>query len=217
MVDKYLLEEPTILSRILRKLKLIGIVISVFFVIVSLLAMAIISSGKDLNKEAKEYFFERSPDLITVFTGDTGRIKFALDLSKQLKQDSIFITGVYSKNTVKSILKLNGVSEDEGTDHIRLDYSAQNTFENVLFTLRYLYQDKGVKKVLITSHDYHLPRIKMIVESMNTTKFDFYYMGLESDFKSIRGLKLLYKEVFKTFRTYAFLLFLDTDIEKQDS
>jgi len=164
--------------------------------------------SQDENKITKNTLFNRPPDIIVVFTGHKGRIPYAVKMAKDFKQPNIFITGVYSKNTVQSLLKEIKLGDDLDPNLLEIDYLARNTVENVLSTLRYLREHKNTaKKVLIVSHDYHIIRIKLIVNALTTDQdnFEFFYTGLETDYKSFRTLKILYKEVFKFFRTSAFL------------
>ena len=56
------------------------------------------------NQLMSERYFKSSPDLIVVFTGDHGRIPHAVRLAKAYNQSNIFITGVYTKNSVETLL-----------------------------------------------------------------------------------------------------------------
>ena len=157
------------------------------------------------NSEAK--LFNRGPDLIVVFTGDKGRIPLAVKTAKKYGRPPIFITGVFSKNSVDTLLD---PIETEGIDRdfLAIDYLARNTFENALATYRYIQQNKGISKVLIISHDYHIMRIKRLMEGIQGGDFpyEFYYTGVKTDYTSFRNMKILYKEVGKLIRTYLFLL-----------
>ncbi|MBL6988527.1 MAG: YdcF family protein [Bacteriovoracaceae bacterium] len=163
------------------------------------------------NEEASDFFYRRPPDAIVVFTGDGGRIPYAIKKALEYKQENlnIFITGVYSKNTVETLLRPFKINKDIDLGHLEIDYTARNTVENVISTLRYLRGKKGLDKVLIISHDYHIMRIKLIMNKLKTAEdnYQFYYSGIKTDYKNLRNLKLLYKEVFKLIRTYGFLLF----------
>jgi uncharacterized SAM-binding protein YcdF (DUF218 family) len=177
----------------------------------SIFCLAFILVSKKSNESSQEAFFKRPPDLIVVYTGDLGRIPYAIKKAKEYKQSNIFITGVYSKNSVESLLKPLGVSEQLDRKLLNIDYLARNTVENVISTYRHLRMRKGIKRVLIISHDYHIMRIKLIINKLKTSqdKYDFYYSGVETDYSKWRSIKILYKEVFKLVRTWGFLSLWD--------
>jgi uncharacterized SAM-binding protein YcdF (DUF218 family) len=171
------------------------------------------------SKQALEAFFKRPPALIVVFTGDAGRIPFAIKKAKEFEQSQILITGVHSQNSVETILK---PITEEGksaldSDLLEIDYLARNTVENVLSTLRYLRERKDLDRVLIISHDYHIMRIKLIMNKVKTKSdnFEFYYSGIKTDYTSLRNIRILLTEVFKFMRTYVFLLVWDHDINNE--
>jgi uncharacterized SAM-binding protein YcdF (DUF218 family) len=162
-----------------------------------------------------EKFFRKSPDLIVVFTGQEGRIPYALRLAKEFGQSRIFITGVNTRNSVETLIRPLTLNGQVDTNQLDIDYLARNTFENVISTLRYLREKKDASQVLIISHDYHILRVKTIMRSLATTQdnelFQFYYTGVDTDFGNWRNIKILYREVFKFFRTYFFLFVWDYD------
>jgi len=96
------------------------------------------------QKEASsKAFFQKAPDVIAVFTGDAGRIEHALKLAEKHPSAKLFITGVYVKNNLKTLLESQGtnlsVEEylEQESHHIEIDYLARNTVENGLATLHY--------------------------------------------------------------------------------
>lgn len=167
------------------------------------------------NGESKEKFFKNPPDLIVIFTGDSGRIPYGIKLAKDFNQSNIFITGVYNKNSVETLIDPLQIDDEINPNLLEIDYFARNTVENVLSTLRFLRQKKGFNNILVVSHDYHIPRIKAIFGHTRTDndKYSIYYTGLKSDYSELRNLKVLYKEVYKFIRTYAFLMIWDTDVD----
>ena len=162
------------------------------------------------NDKSQEHFFKDSPDLI--FTGQSGRIPFGMSLAKKFDQSNIFITGVYEKNSVQTLLAPLELENKIDHNLLEIDYYARNTVENCISTLRYLREKKGFKNILVISHDYHIPRIKTIFHSImaEDDDFDIYYSGVDSDYTEIKNLKILYTEVYKYLRTYAFLMIWDT-------
>ncbi len=215
----YHFENESNLDRLKKGAKKVFYTLLAILAVYSSICIVFIYTSNKLDAETKEHFFKRSPDLIAVFTGDSGRIKFALDKSKEYKQPNLFITGVYSKNTVKTILNTLGIEDEKlNTNHFELDYLAQNTLENVIFTYRYLQKRQDIKSILIVSHDYHIPRIRMIINEIQDENEHrkFYYTGIKTNYLKFRNIKLLYKEVFKLIRTYGFLVLWDPKDEIKD-
>ncbi|MFZ9001756.1 MAG: YdcF family protein [Bacteriovoracaceae bacterium] len=167
----------------------------------------IVSDNENIVSE--NTFFKSSPDLIAVFTGDLGRIPFALEKAQLHKETQLFITGVYSKNSINSILSKYREETPINQEQMHVDYLARNTVENVLSTLRFLRSQDEINRILVISHDYHIMRIKLIMENLKaeTDPYEFYYSGVKTDYTNLRNLKVLYKEVYKLIRTYGFLLF----------
>lgn len=186
----------------------------------TLICSSFIVIAKNEKKDADAAFDKRPPDLIVVFTGDAGRIDYALRKAKDYDQAQILITGVYNRNTVTSLLSTETGKETinslEKIDMplLELDYLAKNTIENVIETLRYIRQHNDITRVLIISHDYHIMRIRSIINIMNPSpaKLNFFYMGMNSDFYVYRNVKLLFKEFFKLSRALVILTFWDKDI-----
>lgn len=183
------------------------------FILYSILCVLFILLSEQENKNAREAFFNRPPDLIVVFTGDQGRIPYALKKARELKQSQIFITGVHSKNSVQTLLNPMNLSDDFDANFLEIDYLARNTVENVISTLRHLRENRSLKTVLIISHDYHIMRIKSITNKIKTEsdQIEIYYEGVPTNYANSRNIKILYKEVFKLFRAYLFLMFWDAD------
>ncbi len=168
------------------------------------------------NQLTSERYFKSSPDLIVVFTGDHGRIPHAVRLAKAYNQSNIFITGVYTKNSVETLLNPLELEGAIDKNLLEIDYFARNTVENCLSTLRYLREKKGFKNILIVSHDYHILRIKSIMDKILTDEDEFQinYSSVATDYSDWRNIKILYKEVYKFLRTYAFLMIWDSDPDK---
>jgi uncharacterized SAM-binding protein YcdF (DUF218 family) len=197
--------------------KIIALFVFLALVYISLAFVLLIISSSETT-EARNTFFDRSPDLIAVFTGDIGRIPFAIQKAMEYQNSKIFITGVYSKNTIEGLVR-DWAKPDQGKefnlDNIQIDYSASNTIENVISTLRYLRAHPEYKTVLVISSDYHIMRIRMI---FNTIKMPvdsavFRYMGIKTNYWQLRSIKILYSEIFKILKTGAFLLLWDEEAQ----
>lgn len=211
--SKYIFETKE--TRMIRYLRNGFLVLFSFLFLYLLFGYFFILLSDNESKKAGEAFYQSSPDLIVIFTGDQGRIPFGIKLAKNYSQSNIFITGVYGKNSVQTLLNPLELNGEIDTNLLEIDYFARNTVENCLSTLRYLREKKGFKKILVVSHDYHIPRIRTIFNNVLTEEdpYKFFYMGVASDYSSFRNLKVLYTEVYKFLRTYAFLMIWDSDSE----
>ncbi len=195
----------------------------------------IYSADKE-NKKTKDFFYKKTPDLIAVFTGDSGRIAFAIETFKKFSNTKIFISGVYNTNTINTLLdyqkskklpvikiETETVNKDVETidsNMIDIDYYARNTVENVMSTIRYLRKKKEYKNVLIISNDYHIKRIRLIMDKLKDDRdpYQYYYKGIETNYKKWRNIKKLIKEVYKWIKTYSFLMLWNNEkvIAKQN-
>jgi uncharacterized SAM-binding protein YcdF (DUF218 family) len=212
MIGKSYIFETTS-TRLKRYFLNIALIALLSFILYSIFCVIFILVSEQENINSREALFNRPPDVIVVFTGDQGRIPYALKKARELKQSQIFITGVHSKNSVQTILDPMNLSEDFDANFLEIDYLARNTVENVISTLRYLRENKSLKNVLIISHDYHIMRIKIITNKIKTQsdQVEFYYEGVPTSYANTRNLKILYKEVYKLFRTYLFLMLWEVD------
>lgn len=188
------------------------VLVSIFLCYTFFCAILLLDARNE-GKNAKSTFVQTPPDLIVVFTGGPGRIEFAVKRAQEFKQPNVFITGVHEKNSVKTII--NPIDPTETTDHIELDYTARNTVENVIQTLKYLRNNRGLNKILVISSDYHIMRIKMIFDTLvkEDEKFEFFFSPVPSDYLSPKSIKILYTEVFKLLRTKLFLIYWDQKSE----
>lgn len=184
------------------------IILIAFFLTYSFICSILLLDARNETKNSKTKFFQTPPDLIVVFTGGSGRIEYAIKKAQEFKQPNVFITGVYKKNSVKNIVNITGPEEK---DYIDLDYTARNTVENVINTLKYLRSNRGLNNILIISSDYHIMRIKQIIDALikKDDQFTFYFSTVTSNYFHFKNIKLLYIETFKLIRTKIFLMFWD--------
>lgn len=205
--SKYVFESKS--TKMYRHLQGVLIVLVSLFATYSFFCSILLLDARNETKNAKASFVLTPPDLIVVFTGGPGRIEYAVKKAQEFKQPNVFITGVHEKNSVKSLI--NPIDPTEETDHIELDYTARNTVENVVSTLKYLRSNRGLNKILIISSDYHIMRIKQIINTLvkEDDKFTFFFSAVPSNYLHFRNIKILYTETFKLVRTKIFLLFWD--------
>jgi uncharacterized SAM-binding protein YcdF (DUF218 family) len=184
------------------------VILASFFLFYSFVCSILLLDARNETKNSKTTFVQTPPDLIVAFTGGPGRIEYAIKKAQEFKQPNVFITGVHEKNSVKNIIN---TMDSQETEHIELDYTARNTVENVINTLKYLRNNRGLNKILIISSDYHIMRIKQIINTLikEDDHFSFYFSAVPSNYLSFRNIKILYIETFKLVRTKIFLLFWD--------
>ena len=199
-------------TRTLRYTRNAFILLFTFFFIYLICGYFFVLFSANENDRSQQRFFKDSPDLIVIFTGQSGRIPYGMSLAKKFDQSNIFITGVYEKNSVQTLLAPLELEDKIDHNLLEIDYYARNTVENCISTLRYLREKKGFKNILVISHDYHIPRIKTIFHSImaDDDHFKLFYSGVSSDYTDWKNLKILYTEVYKYIRTYAFLMIWDT-------
>lgn len=212
---KYVFEtKKTRSERIIRSIVFILLLALTTF---ALMAIYIPIFAKNQKRIADENFYQRSPDVIAVFTGDVGRIDYALKKGEKSPSTKIFITGVYVKNSLKTLLEKQGrnISVDEylnqESHHVEIDYLARNTIENGLATLRFINRLDSHKNILIISSDYHIFRISNIMDTLKdeNSEYNFFYDSIPSDYSKTANLSKLFKEVYKFFKTSTFLMFWD--------
>jgi uncharacterized SAM-binding protein YcdF (DUF218 family) len=184
----------------------------------ALLCLLFIHVSNEENILTQNMLIKRSPDIIVVFTGDAGRIPYALSVLKRNPKAHLLITGVSAHYTLEKFInayKDDFDSLDLNEVPITLDSLASNTVENVIYSLRHIEKKAELNNILIVSHDYHIMRIKMILNTINTSlgRQDFYFLGLKTDFKHFRNLKILSRETFKMLKALGFLILW----EKQDA
>lgn len=212
---KYIFESKK--TRIKRIVETTLLLLSLLILSFVLLCIYLPIYAEKQNERSSEFFYQRSPDVIAVFTGDTGRIDYTFKLAEKHPSAKIFITGVYSKNNLGILLKKQGknISIDEYLDqeshHIELDFLARNTIENGLATLHYIRSMPEAKNVLIISSDYHIFRIARIMNVLKDPdgQHSFYYESIPNNYRETRNIQKLMKEVYKFFKTSTFLLFWD--------
>jgi uncharacterized SAM-binding protein YcdF (DUF218 family) len=168
-------------------------------------------------------FYQKSPDAIAVFTGDSGRISYALELLKKNPSSKLFISGVHAANSFKTLIEKQAgpITGGEVVNNVGmqvdLDYKSKNTFENVRETVRFLKNNSGFNKVLIISSDYHIMRIKLIIShEMKGNRPEFYFDSVTNSYTSWNDIKKLLKESVKISRTFFLMKILREDVVSEE-
>lgn len=171
--------------------------------------------GRNQKELTDRALYQISPDAIAVYTGDKGRISYALDLLKKNPSAKLFISGVYATNSFQTLLTKNEIISAEELEGVQvdLDYNSRDTFENVRETVDFLNHNPELNKILIISSDYHILRIRMIVSHyLSDSQKDFYFDSTFTNFSDWKNIKKLFWETLKIFRTFILLNVLGIEI-----
>jgi uncharacterized SAM-binding protein YcdF (DUF218 family) len=167
-------------------------------------------------------FYQKSPDAIAVFTGDKGRIAYALELLKKNPSSKLFISGVYAANSFETLLRkqtdpdTGAIVANIGTQ-VELDYESTNTFENVRETIEFLQNNPQLLNVLIISSDYHIMRIDLIISHfMHGKKPEFYFDSVTNNYSQWKDLRKLLKETVKIARSFFILKILRENVVSEE-
>lgn len=189
--------------RILNRYLIIFLIL--FLYLVSLLFIHL--HARKLNEETNLTFFAKSPDLIAVFTGGSGRVEHALKELLRYPYAKLLISGVYSKNNLQILIEKNIPNNETKVDYlsrlVELDFQAKNTIENVLMTTQYLKSIPNIENVLIISSDYHLTRIKLLFNIITNhyPNVKFYFYGVSSTDSYFKRTQIYTIELIKILRT----------------
>lgn len=203
----------------LRRLLVSGAFVSIisFAVVVTFICYIPIYARMQKGRAAGA-FYQKSPDAIAVFTGDSGRISYALELLKKNPSSKLFISGVHAANSFQTLVDKQSnpaMGEAVKSDGLQvdLDYESKNTFENVRETVDFIRKNQDLRKVLIISSDYHIMRIKLIISHYLTSSGpEFYFDSVTSSYSSWKEVKKLLKEALKITRTFFLLKIMRENI-----
>ena len=202
---KYMFE--TRRTKIIRNMKNCLVFFSILLAFHSGACLVLILFAGSERKFSVDSFDKKPPDLIAVFTGDVGRIPYAIKIAEKYAQSNIFITGVHLENNVETLLAPLRSSQALDLNLLEIDYLARNTIGNVISTLRHVEMSKGLNRILIISHDYHIMRIKLVMSKLKDSQDEnqFFYIGVKTDYSKWRNIKIVSKEFYKLIRTLSIL------------
>lgn len=217
---KYVFETK---STRLRRLLISGGIVAIGCLVVLATFIVYIPIYAKMQKgRAAGAFFQKSPDAIAVFTGDKGRIAYAMDLLKKNPTSKLFISGVYASNSFQTLLNNQANPQSvqqlsEAGMQVDLDYESKNTFENVRETVSFLKANPDLQNVLIISSDYHIMRVNLIISHLiSSSKPEFYFDSVPNSYTSWTEVRKLLKESVKIVRTFFILKVLREDIVREE-
>ena len=203
----------------LRRLILSGAGMSIFSLALFITFIVYIPIYAKMQKgRAADAFFQKSPDAIAVFTGDKGRIAYAIELLNKNPSAKLFISGVHAANSFKTILESQvnpstGLAFRMDEMQVELDYASRDTFENVRETVKFLKLDSKLNKVLIISSDYHILRVNLILSHLiEETKPEFYFDSVMSSYDTWTDVRKLLMEAIKIVRSFIILKIFREDL-----
>jgi uncharacterized SAM-binding protein YcdF (DUF218 family) len=209
---KYVFETKRTKTMRLIKSAIAGFIL--FLIAIVTIGLYIPIYGKKQIEASKQYFYQKEPDLIAVYTGDQGRLYKAFKLAQKFTSSKILISGVHAANSLKILVEEQGqglsVEQflEQNSHKMEIDYLANNTIENVTNTIAYLKRNPQMKNVLIISSDYHILRISYIVNKLNKENaFSFHYEAIKTNYSNTRSMKLILREIYKFIKIFGIFAF----------
>jgi uncharacterized SAM-binding protein YcdF (DUF218 family) len=100
---KYVFETKK--TRLVRTL--LNVLLFVFIVLIGFTTMCFYIPYEAEKESAltQSQLYKKAPDLIAIYTGGVGRIAFGLEVAKSYPNAKIYISGVYNKNTVETLIE----------------------------------------------------------------------------------------------------------------
>ena len=99
-------------------------------------------------------------DVIVVVSGDSDRMKHAVDLYKQGFAHKLILSGAAKKGFTSNALAMQLEASRSGipNEAIILEERANDTYENALFT-KEIIKSQGIKSLILVSSPYHQRRV----------------------------------------------------------
>jgi len=177
---------------------------------ITFLVFTIVTARTESNRLA-EGLYQKSPDAIVIFTGDKGRVKRGLELTRRWPEAKLLISGVHGANTLQTIVAGHADAQAllNSPQQVDLDYEALDTLGNVRETLKHIDGlQEPVKSLLVVTSDYHVLRVRMIFrDQLAARPLTVFYDGITSDWASWKSIKKLLIESLKTLRAWFILVF----------
>jgi len=146
-------------------------------------------------------------DGIVVWTGKGGgRLEAGAALLSDKMGERLLISGVNERNDIDAIRELAGLSAEQATCCLDLDYEAHDTIGNARETTNWA-NVLGYDHIILVTSAYHMPRAKAEIASasgrMRITPYPVQRADARPWYKSWNRTKRLTQEYFKLLVTYA--------------
>ncbi len=109
----------------------------------------------------KDEFLKKNNSAIVVLTGGKGRINRGIELFKNNHGDYLFISGVFKESEIEIRDEINNQLVNKKCCVI-YDNNAKNTKQNAMEVSKWLGQNQNIKRIILVSSYYHLPRSYLI-------------------------------------------------------
>ncbi len=111
----------------------------------------------DLGKENSNISKSQT---IVVLTGNTGRLKAAIDLMKLNTESQLLISGVAKGVKYSEIIKNKNIDQKK----VHLGYNAKSTLGNAMETKTWI-EDNNIKDFILITDDWHMKRALVLFEN----------------------------------------------------
>lgn len=146
---------------------------------------------KDLPKQnSVPNLNQTSFDGIVVFTGGQFRLGTTSLIIKNGFKGPVLISGIFPGSAINQTLTDLGLDK-ENLKQINIDYSAVSTAGNVQQTFNWI-KSNNLKKVLVVTSYYHIPRTKLLLDKKDIAEFMYYPV-----FSNNANFSLLFSEYIK--------------------
>lgn len=149
----------------------------------------------------------KAADGIVVWTGKGGgRLEAGAALLSHKMGERLLISGVNKRNDVEAIRELAGLTAEQTTCCLDLDYEAHDTIGNARETANWA-SVLGYDHIILVTSAYHMPRAKAEIAGasgrMRITPYPVQRADARPWYKSWNRAKRLMQEYFKLLVTYA--------------
>ena len=121
------------------------------------------------NTLPKKYYSTKFPEIsdnvgIIVLTGGKMRIEKGIEILQKGYGTKMFISGVFMPSEIQAKLNYEKNKKDLFDCCIFFGEEARNTIENAIEVRKWLIKNKEIKKIILITSYYHLPRSMLIFE-----------------------------------------------------
>ena len=162
----------------------------------------------------KNYYSKTFPNSslnngVVVLTGGKMRIEKGMEILQKGYADKMFISGVFKPSEIEMRFKIEKSKKDLLECCINFGEKAKNTIENASEADNWLKKNPEIKKVILITSYYHLPRSILIFEKKLQSSPEIYAVPAVEKVdlfeQPLFHLKLITSEYFKVIYTLLFV------------